>query len=187
MSKRTPGRTLGSERVVAARLKLERERRGWTYDALARRMEAEGVPIQISALHKIEKADPPRRVTLDEAIALANVFKIELKELVEPIAFTEQRWAEEVARDFIAATSGLDDAHAELVRAAVRLAEITRHSPDLAEFVAHQWKAASPARQWFAEFVGKVDDEQLHSLTLLGNEFWEQVLAIVDDAATRNA
>ena len=85
VSKTNPGRTLGSERVVAARLAKERKARGWTYENIAKRMDSEGCPIQLSALHKIEKGDPPRRITLDEAIALANVLGVSLEELVVPI------------------------------------------------------------------------------------------------------
>lgn len=34
-----------------------------------------GCPIQGSAIYKIEKADPPRRITVDELVAFATVFE----------------------------------------------------------------------------------------------------------------
>ena len=103
--------------------------------------------------------------------------------MLRPVALVEQEWAEGVARDFIDATVGLDDAYAALVRAALRLADVHRRSPDVAEFVANQWSTASPGRQWFGEFDGVVDEEQVESLAVLANDFWEQVLAVVDALA----
>jgi hypothetical protein len=47
-------------------------------------MTAAGCPIQPSAIYKIEKAEPPRRITVDELVALSTVFDLPIPELLLP-------------------------------------------------------------------------------------------------------
>jgi len=176
-------RSLGSERELARRIALLCEQHNMKYPELAERMTTAGCPIQPSALYKLSQ-DPPRRITVNELVAIANIFNLAVNDLLRPIAVVEKEWAEEVARDWIGATFALDDAQAEAVRAAIKLAHVARQSPDLAEYVEHQWKTASPGRQWFAEFVGTVNDEQLGELAELSNNFWKQVLEVIDDLSS---
>lgn len=75
-------RTLFAEEHLRQRVALERERQGMTYESLAKRMTDTGCQIQPSALYKLEKGDPPRRVTVDELVALSLVFKIPMAELI---------------------------------------------------------------------------------------------------------
>lgn len=70
------------ERNVAQRVALERERRGMTYEGLAKRMTDAGCEIHPSALYKIEKGNPPRRITVTELLAFATVLELPLAELV---------------------------------------------------------------------------------------------------------
>lgn len=82
MPKVNPLRPTGNEESAARRIAFEREARGWSYEGLARRMTEAGYPVQGSAIFKIEKADPPRRITLDEFIGFAKVFELDLTEMV---------------------------------------------------------------------------------------------------------
>ncbi len=75
-------RSITAEANLAQRLAVERDRRGWTYEGLAERMEREGCSIQGSALFKVEKGRPPRRVTVDELAALSIVFQMPLQQLI---------------------------------------------------------------------------------------------------------
>ncbi len=92
MPPRNPGRSLFSEEGLAQRIAQERERRGWTYDGLAKRMTEVGCPINQSALYKIEKGTkakdgqpgPARRITVDELVALAQVFETTPEDLLLP-------------------------------------------------------------------------------------------------------
>ena len=77
-------RSIASERSLARRVAVERERRGWSYDGLASRMGQVGCAIQSSAIYKIEKSDPPRRITVDELVGFAEVFAIPVQHLLMP-------------------------------------------------------------------------------------------------------
>lgn len=87
-------RSLFAEPHVAVRIATERESRGWSYDGLAKRLTGLGCAIQSSAIYKIEKAKPRRRITVDELIAFAQVFDLSVEEmLADP---TQRRSAEAV-------------------------------------------------------------------------------------------
>jgi hypothetical protein len=92
MPRPNPMRVLGSEKTLARRIRFESEGKGWTYEGLASRITAVGCPIQPSALYKVEKGDPPRRVTVDEMVALSKVFELlPLEELLLPPEFVANR------------------------------------------------------------------------------------------------
>jgi transcriptional regulator with XRE-family HTH domain len=84
MPRVSPFRSLANERNVARRIQFEREQRNWTYEGTAKRMGDAGCPIQPTAVYKIEKADPPRRITVDELVAFAKVFDTSVENLLAP-------------------------------------------------------------------------------------------------------
>jgi transcriptional regulator with XRE-family HTH domain len=71
-----------AEATLAERIRIERNARGWSYDQLASAMTEVGCSIQPSAIFKIEKGDPPRRITVNEFVALSEVWAIPLDRLV---------------------------------------------------------------------------------------------------------
>lgn len=76
----------GAEDMAARRIAYERERRGWSTAELARRMTEAGVPVNQSAIYKIEKGTPRRTISLDEARALAQIFGLSsVEELATPV------------------------------------------------------------------------------------------------------
>ena len=77
-------RTINSEADLAKRISEERLRRGWTFDGLASRMTDAGCAIKGSAIYKIEKGSPPRRVTVDELVGFARVFETPIERLLAP-------------------------------------------------------------------------------------------------------
>lgn len=97
MPRPNPPRPLGCEANVARRVADERGRRGWSYETLARHMTDAGCPIQSSAIYKIEKGDPPRRISVDELVAFALAFGIDVKELLLSPWEAAQREARELA------------------------------------------------------------------------------------------
>lgn len=77
-------RSIASEDALARRIGFEREARGWSPQGLAARMTKAGCPIQASAIYKIEKGDPPRRITVDELVAFSRVFALPVDHLLLP-------------------------------------------------------------------------------------------------------
>lgn len=87
---------LGEERNVAQHLRRERERRGWSYEAMAQELREAGCPLPASAIFKIEKGDPPRRITLTEFLAIARVLEIETDRLLRPPGGADAREIEDL-------------------------------------------------------------------------------------------
>jgi len=77
-------RTIASEAHLAERITHERAKQGWSYAGLAQRMANAGCAIDQSAIYKMEKAKPRRRITVDELVALAEVFGISVGDLLVP-------------------------------------------------------------------------------------------------------
>lgn len=84
MPRTTTGRNRDEERIVAARITAERTRRDWTITDVAAAMADAGCPLPASAIYKIEKGDPPRRITLNEFLAFAAIFEMEPADLLRP-------------------------------------------------------------------------------------------------------
>lgn len=76
------GVLLSGENNVAVRIKLERETRGWSTNALSDRLNDAGFDMNPSAVWRIENGR--RRINLDEAIGFADVFGLDLRNLVGP-------------------------------------------------------------------------------------------------------
>jgi len=123
-------RIMGNERALARRLRWEREARGWTYDGLAARMTAVGCPIQGSALFKVEKNDPPRRVTVDELVALSRVLKLSVPDLLTPLEVLLHKEIEKVAIEENEAERRLGDAIAAAFGARVARLNLRRKAAD---------------------------------------------------------
>lgn len=85
MPRVNPLRATGNEENLARRIAVERESRGYSYEGLARRMTNAGYPIQPSAVFKIEKGKPPRRIAVDELVGFAEVFGLTPTDLLRPV------------------------------------------------------------------------------------------------------
>ena len=73
---------LAGEGNIAIRIKLERDARGWSTNAVSDRLNAAGYEMNPSAVWRIENGQ--RRVTVDDALGFAEVFGISLANLVGP-------------------------------------------------------------------------------------------------------
>jgi transcriptional regulator with XRE-family HTH domain len=80
-----PPRSLQSEENLARRIAYERDRRGWTYESIAKRLTDVGCPIQGSAIYKIEKGNPRRRISVDEFVAFTRIFEVSAADLLIPL------------------------------------------------------------------------------------------------------
>jgi transcriptional regulator with XRE-family HTH domain len=97
-----PPRSLAGEDYLAERVTYERNARRWSYETLAQRMTEAGVPMNQSAIQKIEKGTPRRRITVDELLGFAKVFDTNVCDLLLNRSIGEdahaaqlfQRWQE---------------------------------------------------------------------------------------------
>lgn len=115
-------RQVEHEANLARRIEVERERRDWSLTDLARRMTDAGCPLHASAIHKIEKGDPPRRISLNEAVAFAQVFGLPLGALIlgPGVVATKEALAmwtkyEAATERYLAARQELEDVERRLV------------------------------------------------------------------------
>lgn len=72
------------EEVVADRVHVERLRRGWSYETMAKLMTEAGCPIHHSGLYRIEAGSPRRRITVDEMVGFAHVLDMSFEQLLTP-------------------------------------------------------------------------------------------------------
>ncbi len=83
MSRRPHQRsTRGEEIAVRRRIKWELAQKHWSYHDLARALTDAGHPTHPSAISKLLNGSPPRRITLNEFAALAEVFGRRPEELL---------------------------------------------------------------------------------------------------------
>ncbi|WEB41715.1 helix-turn-helix domain-containing protein [Streptomyces yunnanensis] len=95
------GVLLRGEENVAARLRVEREARGWSTNSLSDRMNEAGYEMNPSAVWRIENGK--RRVNLDEAIGFAEVFGVSLDNLVGPPRLAAKARAMELIENVVRA------------------------------------------------------------------------------------
>lgn len=113
MPRPNPPRSLQGEDNLAQRIAYEREQRGWTYEGLAKRLTDVGCPIQGSAIYKIEKGTPRRRISVDELVAFAKVFDADTSDLLIPLELIAEHEAlallGEVERKYQVLTGAAED------------------------------------------------------------------------------
>jgi transcriptional regulator with XRE-family HTH domain len=109
-------RSLENEQNLARRIAYERERAGQSYAGLAKRMEDAGYPMQSSAIFKIEKGDPPRRITVDELVGFSAVFGVPVSDLLLPPEVVADKAMHAALDQLNAARMEFEHAQADLTR-----------------------------------------------------------------------
>lgn len=121
---------LYSEDNAAARVALEREVRGWSTTELAARMTKAGVPLNQTAVWRIENGSPRRKITLDEALGFARVFELSLEELMAPPLEGVDLEGRRVVQEAVEAFYESRDAQDRLHHAVVATAEYLQANPE---------------------------------------------------------
>lgn len=121
MPRPNPPRTVQGEINLARRIAYERERRSWTYEGIARRLTEVGCPIQGSAIYKIEKGQPRRRISVDEFVAFAEIFEIERDELLIPLELRAEHEALDLITELERKSQALSVSAEEYYEAVERL------------------------------------------------------------------
>jgi transcriptional regulator with XRE-family HTH domain len=122
---------LSGEANVAVRIKLEREGRGWSTNALSDRLNEAGFEMNPSAVWRIENGK--RRINLDEAIGFADVFGIDLRNLVGPPQLAAQARAMELIDAVVDAFRETRRANAAYTQARDALDAYLAEHPDIRE------------------------------------------------------
>lgn len=181
-------RSMASESNLAARIAYERSRRGLSYEALAKLMTDAGCAIQGSAIYRIEKGDPPRRVAVDELVALADVFGVDdLSELLHPVEFIEQRRAQEIAEELHRVLAGVNQAVKEALRLYLEYAHIAARSKELTQYINNHAEAKErvlPEVSLRADDIGwGVTDEALEPVSVAKTNLLNTMLKVAYDNA----
>lgn len=168
-------RSLENEENLARRIAYERETREMTYEGLAQRMTDAGCATHASALYKIEKSTPPRKVTISELIVLAKIFETTTDDLLMPRELWGAQRAQELLDQLGDAASKVRSAVESLNRVQIELEGLTSDDLVIAELVARLIR------------VGEGGDPYLAVLESLG-EAYQTVNSIhtpLDEEATR--
>jgi transcriptional regulator with XRE-family HTH domain len=119
------GVLLSGEANVAVRIKLEREARGWSTNALSDRLNEAGFEMNPSAVWRIENGK--RRINL------AEVFGLDLRNLVGPPQLAAQARAMELIDAVVDAFRGTQRANAAYTKARDALDAYLAEHPDIRE------------------------------------------------------
>lgn len=96
---KTPGRIRAEELRLGRRIGFELTRRCWSYETAAAAMGRVGCPMNQSAIHKIVKQKPPRRITVTELAAFAEVFDVPVERLLKPLEAAVSEEAEDLLEE----------------------------------------------------------------------------------------
>ncbi|MER6911195.1 helix-turn-helix transcriptional regulator [Streptomyces sp. NPDC000594] len=125
------GVLLSGEENVAVRIKLEREARRWSTNALSDRLNEAGFDMNPSAVWRIENRK--RRINLDEAIGFAEVFGVSLRNLVGPPRLAAKARAMELIDDVVAAHRETQRANHAFTQARDAFDAYIAEHPDISE------------------------------------------------------
>lgn len=126
---------VAGEANLAERIAEERRARGLSVERLAKAMTRAGCKMNGSAIHKIEKGSPPRRINVDELLALAKVFETTVEDLLEPMEVRRNRRAAELLKDYDAAKRTFGTAVESLHRALIAMHQLAFQDDELFAYV----------------------------------------------------
>lgn len=134
MPRPNPTRELGIERDLAERIRYERTRtdRDWSYEKTAIKLRSVGCAIQASAIYKIERGDPPRRISVVELAAFAEIFGLSVEELLLPVEFVVNREMIEVVTEIANKVNAVQNLAYEILDWWARYHRLAQDNPELA-------------------------------------------------------
>lgn len=173
-----------AEDNLARRIAVEREARGWTNDGLAKRMSDAGCAMTGSAIFKIEKGEPPRRIVVDELVAFAKVFGVSVEELLLPPEVAASRELAELVVAWDSADNVAAAAIAARDEAWARLSSYVGEHPDLSDSL-HTILEVWGERYFDGEERDFATARKMWALTR--DDRWAEVIKAKMDRITREA
>jgi transcriptional regulator with XRE-family HTH domain len=183
-------RTIGSEATLAERIAFEREARGMTYEGLAVAMTEAGCSVDKSAIYRIEKGTPRRKVSVDEVVALTEVLGLSFEDLLTPIELVRQERAQELALDLREAKEEQERATRRLLDVLLEYIRLGRTSPELMEYINNHHSAAGPAvlpRLFSDERYDHLDQGHLEKVERALSDVFNRLVKVADIAAKKEA
>jgi transcriptional regulator with XRE-family HTH domain len=135
VARRNKPRSIGAEANLAERIRRERSKRGWPPSDLAKRMTSAGCSLTTSAVYKIEDREAPRRISVDELIALSQVLGTTVEDLLTPVDVLEKERARQLLADLDNADDELEQAIGKLLQGFTELFELAADDRELFEYV----------------------------------------------------
>ena len=175
MPRVNPQRMLANETNLAQRIAFEREKRQWSYEGAASRMTAAGYPIQASAIFKIEKGKPPRRLTVDELVGFAKVFETTIEDMLAPIVSVKDAEAMAILSSLATSLTTIEAMAWGAANKMVELLTMNGLSQGLLDTLKQMTDEPARIESDFYDYARLTDTE-------LGKHFREFVLRIGEDA-----
>jgi hypothetical protein len=154
-------RSIASSANVAEWITFKREQGGLSYDALAKAMTDVGCSITGTAIFRIEKGTPRRKIDVDELVAFAEVFDTDVKALLAPVEFARKEWARELVGKVFATYQALPKAVHTLGVLVAEIDKLAKSDPEIYEYFEHQWLTEAnnlTARLLHPAVAAKLDD-----------------------------
>jgi hypothetical protein len=105
-------------------------------------MTSAGCSLTTSAVYKIEDREAPRRISVDELIALSQILGTTVEDLLTPVEVLEKERARKLLKDLEEADDELVAVIRKFLDAYSELFSLT-HEPELFEYVkGHHWRGA---------------------------------------------
>jgi transcriptional regulator with XRE-family HTH domain len=115
-------RSLDNERMVAARIAYERQQNDWSYQQTSNKLKRVGGSLGAAEIQKIEKEN--RRLSIDELVAFAKLFKLSPNEIMTPLELVLNKRAMEFVRKADHALEALAKSVRELIETSVELSQL---------------------------------------------------------------
>lgn len=146
------GVMLKGEDNAAKRIKVERDKRGWSTTTLSELLNEAGYDMNPSAVWRIENGK--RRINLDEAIGFADAFGVSLANFVGPPTLAAAGQAMEMIDTVVAANLAAQRAQRAYVKATDALTGYLAEHPDIRD------EADVVVSNAIAENIMKVNQEE---------------------------
>jgi transcriptional regulator with XRE-family HTH domain len=156
-----------SEKVFGARLREERDQRGWSQQEVSRRLAAElGIRVHSTAITRIELGE--RSVRLSEAQAIADVLELPLGKLLVSQEQTEIWTVQDHVHRLRLAEEGIDRFRDERAYHQKELRQVVNGAPPrLRQYLVQQLRSVyriskRDAERRAAALLGEADDDGEH-------------------------
>ncbi len=140
------------------------------------------MPDRPTALFRIEKGDPPRRITVDELVAFGQVFNLEPSDLLRPVEMIARQEALELFEKMRAAEASLVETIDEVLALMTGYLLLAQSGDDLDEYMTNHVDAHMAGPDAHASSVEAHKGAADAGPDPIGEAFYGLLAAIMDRA-----